>query len=389
MDYVVTIPTTRERGAEVYRCLYSIFNEPTYQQFPIIVFGQTDDPTIAPLWRDIFGFNNIFYFGPDNMKRIILLLNNKLCFNRQKLEALFNFRTYGGARNLLTALAVLFCNKYNVGVINLDDDEEVKEGFFKEHIRLLGTTTNKGKKITLVTGPYENHDSYVGIETLINYLKNPKNSEIENIIRAITPAKVFENFKYGIEGARGGNLSRCDEALLIPYISSITDISMRGEDEIQAYLNQKMNSGCINVYTPNARVIHRKRPGYIVDVIKGEIIGIIVERVVNKLLSQPSLPLDELKQYIREQTEGVLKDTRERISKAARCYSYKKNKTNSVKDILKILSDLLKQEDFFVEQTYNHIDSWIFARDNWKTIIEYLANVSCQQKNYLLGLFCS
>ncbi|MBU5689791.1 MAG: hypothetical protein QXM68_00270 [Candidatus Aenigmatarchaeota archaeon] len=380
MDYIVSIPTTRERSYEILRCLKSIVEGKT-RDFPIVVFGQADDPTIEKTWINVLGNHRIIYLGPENVRRLIDYTGSKLVLERNDLNALFNYRTFGGARNLLTAFA--FVISKNPGVINIDDDEEVLPGFFEEHIKLLGTKTSKGKKITLVTGPYTNHSSYVGFDTLL-YILSRKRGEgiVRDALRAITYAtEEARGYVYGINGCRGGNLSRCDSALRIPYISSPEDINLRGEDEIHADLNQIMNPGCINLYTPNAKVKHTKRPGYLLENIKGELIGIIVHEVIRHL---------ELDHQIRENyinlvdlySRKVLEQKRRQLKQKR--FNYSPDIERELSIIVSSVYALLSDVAFFKRQATLYINNLIYGFNHWEKILDCLSNSSEEAKRYIL-----
>jgi len=395
MDYLVTIPTTRERGYEIVRCIQSITRDTTYKGYPILVFGQTNDPTLPVSWREAAGRElEIIYAGPYNLERMMIYLEEKSCINglnRQNLRALFNYRTYGGARNILTALAFLLST--DPAVIGLDDDEEVKDGFFGEHVRILGTKTSRNKKITLVTGPYENHDSYVGLDTLAWILaRKREEAKVKDALRSITYVeRIREGYEYGIQGARGGNTSRCSTALLIPYISSREDIPMRGEDEVQADMNQLVNPKTLNVYTPKAVVRHTKREGYIVDAIKGEIIGIIVHAVISELLKKygyeemRKVKEEELQELIDQNTEETIKNAKQKLNKKAR-FSYSHDLKEELRNVMSSVYSLFCIPEFISNHALIHLQTALFGFRYWNQIIDCLANAPQQNKRYILGL---
>ncbi len=397
MKYVVTIPTQRERGAEINRCISSIPKDPTYPNIPIIIYGQTNDPTIPSMFVDtnLVGkrtpeeYHNLYYVGPDNLNRMLKFLYKNL--NLENLGSFFNYRTYGGARNVLTAFAILLMKDIeNLGVISIDDDEEVLPGFFGEHLEWLGKNIPESKKtITLVTGPYEGHSSYVGIETLIRLLKRVYPEDIaKDALLSMVPVQQTEQAKkyvYGIKGSRGGNLSRCGSCLLIPYISSREDIPMRGEDEIQACLN--LTNTTTNLYTPNARVRHQKRPGYLLVDIKGEIIGSVVHEYIEKYPNYEEIDEDEIKKLL----SFYIQNKRRRLSKAWRTWEYRRNKyeqdlQTKVSELYIELIKLFEAKEFFVKQIRNHLEIYLFGRKNWLSIVENLTNARQEIVDYIFGV---
>jgi len=407
MVYVITIPTTRERGIEISRCIDSIVIDPTFDKnkMSILIFGQTNDPTILQMFSDTGlpssateeGYRCLNYLGPDNLQRMINYLTQR-GFERDELKAFFNFRTYGGARNVLTALAFLLA-KNPLGVISIDDDEQVLPGFFGEHIYRLGKSTRKGEVISLVTGPYQNHDSYVGVETLARLLQHKiKETKAEEALTSITYVNEHEapkGYIYRIGGARGGNLSRCGPALMIPYISSSEDIPMRGEDEVQADLNQRINRGAINLYTPNAVVIHTKRPGYLLNDIKGEAIGCIVHEVILRIygnineINEDILYNRSLQSYISEVAQRQLDNFIQKIQKANRHQKYKKYPPEIQRHLENVTRDafeILKNTQFFVDQAVNHLRTAIFGLRYWGQIVECLVEAREDIVRYIFSL---
>ncbi len=405
MVYLITIPTTRERGAEINRCVNSIVRDPTYntKKMAIIIFGQTNDPTTPLMFSETNltssytedGYRCLYYLGPDNLQRMIIYLNIG-GFKKEELNAFFNFRTYGGARNVLTALAILLAKEPS-GIISIDDDEEVLPGFFEEHLYWLGKESRRGV-INLVTGPYINHHSYVGIGTLKQLLNRTMNEDrARDALKSITyvdEQEIPNQNIYGIRGARGGNLSRCGSALMIPYISSSEDIPLRGEDEIQAYLNQIINHGTINLYTPKARVKHTKRPGYLLADIKGEVIGVIVHRLILRylpiIMEGTPLNLTDEMETIKNETQIQLQHFTQEILRAAAKKHYRKKYS---KEIEAQLNDLtidtlrtLSNTQFFVDQVVYHLRTADFGLRNWKKIVECLREAKEEVVRYIFNL---
>jgi hypothetical protein len=403
MVYVVAIPTTRERGTEINICVNSIVGDPTFDKnkMSIFIFGQTNDPTISQIFLDTGlpystteeGYRCLNYLGPDNLQRMIIYLTQK-GFKRNELEPFFNFRTYGGARNVLTAFAFLLA-KTPSAVISIDDDEQVLPGFFGEHISWLGKTTRRGEVISLVTGPYKNHDSYVGIETLTRLLRHriekTKAEEALNSITYVNDHETPKGYIYRIKGARGGNLSRCGPALMIPYISSSEDIPMRGEDEVQADLNQRINKKAINLYTPKAIVIHKKRPGYLLNDIKGEVIGSIVHEVILFIyenINEENI-LDGLQAYIQREAESQLNRFIENIQKARKNKKYDKYPSEieyRLEDLTRDTLQILNNTQFFADQVVNHLRTAVFGLRYWGQIVECLVEAKEDIVKYIFSL---
>ncbi|MCS7134965.1 MAG: hypothetical protein NZ893_00800 [Candidatus Aenigmarchaeota archaeon] len=386
MYYIVTIPTVKGREEALDKCLHSILNDKTYLGYPILVVGQNSDTSLEILRRE-----NIFYLGPKNIEKLIDYLQSKLELSIEDLSVLFNLFSIGGARNALTVLSFLFSE--DPAVISVDDDEEVVDGFFGEHVRLLGTQ-HKGRTITLVTGPYENHDSYVGIETLFYILRRKRDIEIVNeALQGRMPSrKKNRNYIYGVEGARGGNLSRCRTALLIPYIYSAGEVCMRGGDEIQADINQIIYPETVNVYTPHATVIHTGPPRNLAPIIEGEILGIIVHRVIRELFEKGCLGkkglTDEnldISGLVETHTTKVCEENKRLLCKK-RYFRYPQPIEDELRKLKSYILNLLNEnQPELKKHAILHLNNLFFGLRNWENIINCILEVDDATKIKILS----
>jgi hypothetical protein len=287
MSSVIAIPTIPGREESLNQCLNSILQDKSYQGQPIIVYNPQQR------LQERIEIPTMYYTTRKDLDPIIEHLSNKLKIEPYIINTFFE-PSDGGSRNALTLLSLILLQGVDVKIIGTDDDVTVEDGFIGAHEEYLGKPLKRKGIVKIVVGPCEHHDAYVGVETLIKLLKGKiPQDRVEEACNAITYVDFtpYNSIKTHPPYFIGSNMSRCGEALLVPFIAfsvrtqidnKKASIVMRGSDQMYGKMCE-ITYSVVSIYTPKARVHHQRSKDDIIKYILGELLGYVVSGTIIKI----------------------------------------------------------------------------------------------------------